>query len=47
MTIITSSGSGTGLYLLGNRRDLRGDYGRLGLRLQTFDEWQASGGQPR
>jgi len=26
---------------------LRVDYGRLGLRLQTFDEWQASGGQSR
>jgi hypothetical protein len=24
---------------------LRVDYGRLGLRLQTFEEWQASGGQ--
>ena len=26
---------------------LRVDYDRLGLRLQTFDEWLASGGQPR
>jgi hypothetical protein len=26
---------------------LRVDYSRLGLRLQTFDEWKAAGGQAR